>query len=201
MLLSTLSSLSTHKKMEKNKKECENENEEKYYKNIEEEEKDDDVYDDGGDDVENENEKSEKEDENSDTDSENSTDNCDSSDEKEILKSLLLLNQFKKKKKEIKKNEFLPSLKTFFKASMKKKHKLYDSAIKNKIYFLAKNILSEKIPVDFSPEYRYILNRIVKRKMHSNDIKIALCEDYCLSGIFSKAIKLIEISQKNDKCK
>ena len=151
MLLSTLSSLSTHKKMEKNKKECENENEEKYYKNIEEEEKeDDDVYDDGDDDVENENEKSEKEDENSDTDSENSTDNCDSSDEKEILKSLLL---------------------------------------------------SEKIPVDFSPEYRYILNRIVKRKMHSNDIKIALCEDYCLSGIFSKAIKLIEISQKNDKCK
>ena len=82
---------------------------------------------------------------------------------------------------------------------MKKKHKLYDNSIKNKIYFLAKNILSEKIPVEFSPEYRYILNRIAKRKMHSNDIKIALCEDYCLTGIFSRAVKLIEISQKNDR--
>ena len=84
---------------------------------------------------------------------------------------------------------------------MKQKHKLYDDGIKKKNYFLAKNILSKKIPVDYSPEYHYILNRIVKRKMHSNDIKIALCEDYCLTGIFSKAIKLIEISQKNDKCK
>ena len=28
--------------------------------------------------------------------------------------------------------------------------------------------------------------------MHSNDIKIALCEDYCLTGIFSRAVKLIE---------
>ena len=82
---------------------------------------------------------------------------------------------------------------------MKKKHKLYDNSIKKKKIFLAKNILSEKIPVEFSPEYRYILNRIAKRKMHSNDIKIALCEDYCLTGIFSRAVKLIEISQKNDR--
>ena len=37
--------------------------------------------------------------------------------------------------------------------------------------------------------------------MHSNDIKIALCEDYCLTGIFSRAVKLIEISQKNERCK
>ena len=83
---------------------------------------------------------------------------------------------------------------------MKKKHKLYDSSIKNKIYFLAKNI-SEIIPVECSPEYRYILNKIAKRKMHSNDIKIALCEDYCLTGIFFRAVKLIEISQKNERCK
>ena len=83
---------------------------------------------------------------------------------------------------------------------MKKKHKIFDKTIKNKIIFLAKNILSEKIPIDYSPEYKYILNRIAKKKMCSNDIKIALCEDYCLTGIFSKAIKLIEISQ-NDKCK
>ena len=67
-------------------------------------------------------------------------------------------------------------------------------------YFLAKNI-SEKIPVECSPEYHYILNKIAKRKMHSNDIKIALCEDYCLTGIFYRAVKLIEISQKNERCK
>ena len=136
---------------------------------------------------------------NSDDNSDNSSESSD--DEKEILKSLLLLNKFKKKKKENKKKEFLPPLKSFLKASMKQKHKLYDESIKKKIYFLAKNILSKKIPVDYSPEYHYLLNRIVKRKMHSNDIKIALCEDYCLTGIFSKAIKLIEISQKNDKRK
>ena len=35
--------------------------------------------------------------------------------------------------------------------------------------------------------------------MHSNDIRIAVCEDYCLGGIFSEAIKLIEKSQKNKK--
>ena len=57
----------------------------------------------------------------------------------------------------------------------------------------------DKIPCDFSPEYRYILNKIVKRKMHSDYIRIAVCEDYCLGGIFSEAIKLIEKSQKNKK--
>ena len=38
----------------------------------------------------------------------------------------------------------------------------------------------------------------MKKKMHPEDIEIALCEDYCLQGIFSKAIKKIEESQK--KC-
>ena len=55
------------------------------------------------------------------------------------------------------------------------------------IQFIEKKLL-DKIPCDFSPEYRYILNKIVKRKMHSNDIRIAVCEDYCLGGIFSEAI-------------
>ena len=47
------------------------------------------------------------------------------------------------------------------------------------IQFIEKKLL-DKIPCDFSPEYRYILNKIVKRKMHSNDIRIAVCEDYYL---------------------
>ena len=201
--------------MEKNKKVCEQqeseneENEENVLKNEEkkeeeEEEKEEESYDYDYEDYVYDDEKKNKSSTSTSTSSsEYDTDSseCDSNDEKEILKSLLLLNEFKKKKKESKKKEFLPSLKTFFKANMKQKHKLYDENIKKKIYFLAKNILSKKIPVDYSPEYRYLLNRIVKRKMHSNDVKIALCEDYCLTGIFSKAVKLIEISQKNDKCK
>ena len=198
--------------MEKNKKECENkkesENDEENILKNEESKEEKEVEEDYDYDYEDyeygEKDKKEKKNEsssdvNSDDNSDNSSESSD--DEKEILKSLLLLNKFKKKKKENKKKEFLPPLKSFLKASMKQKHKLYDETIKKKIYFLAKNILSKKIPVDYSPEYHYLLNRIVKRKMHSNDIKIALCEDYCLTGIFSKAIKLIEISQKNDKCK
>ena len=199
--------------MEKNKKVCEQqeseneENEENVLKNEEKKEEEEEKekeeesdydYDYEDYDYDNEKKKSSKP---SGSSSEYDTDSSDSNDEKEILKSILLLNEFKKKKKESKKKEFLPSLKTFFKANMKQKHKLYDENIKKKFYFLAKNILSKKIPVDYSPEYRYLLNRIVKRKMHSNDVKIALCEDYCLTGIFSKAVKLIEISQKNDKCK
>ena len=38
---------------------------------------------------------------------------------------------------------------------------------------------------------------LMKKKMQPDDVKIALCEDYCLRGIFSKAIKKIEESQKN----
>ena len=34
--------------------------------------------------------------------------------------------------------------------------------------------------------------------MHSNDVKIALCED-CLTGIFAKAVKLIEKNKKNER--
>ena len=34
--------------------------------------------------------------------------------------------------------------------------------------------------------------------MHSDDVKIALCED-CLATIFTKAINKIEKSQKNDR--
>ena len=166
------------KKKWRRQNEIKKKNEEDEY--VEEYENDSDSNDSDELDEEKENGKIESEEENSCEDSENS-----SNDEKEILKSF---NQFKKK--------FLPQLKTFFKASMRKKHKLYNDSIKNRIYFLAKNILSEKIPVEFSPEYGYILNRIVKRKMHSNDVKIALCEDYLLTGIFSKAIKLIEISKK-----
>ena len=198
--------------MEKNKN-CEsenseeNKNEEKKVEEGEEEEEEEEEeegYDYDYEDYEyGEKDKKEKKNESDNSDNDDNTDNSSESsdDEKEILKSLLLLNKFKKKKKENKKKEFLPPLKSFLKASMKQKHKLYDETIKKKIYFLAKNILSKKIPVDYSPEYHYLLNRIVKRKMHSNDIKIALCEDYCLTGIFSKAIKLIEISQKNDKRK
>ena len=130
----------------------------------------DDNYSRSDDDAESNTEKN-----NDETDEETETDS--DTDEKEILKSLLLLNQFKKRKKENKKKEFLPSLKTFFKTSMKKKYKLYNSSIRKKTFFLAKNILLDKIPCDFSPEYRYILNKIVKRKMHSNDIRIAVCED------------------------
>ena len=141
----------------------------------------DDNYSSSDDDAESNTEKN-----NDETDEETETDS--DTDEKEILKSLLLLNQFKKRKKENKKKEFLPSLKTFFKTSMKKKYKLYNSSIRKKTFFLAKNILLDKIPCDFSPEYRYILNKIVKRKMHSNYIRIAVCEDYCLGGIFSEAI-------------
>ena len=141
----------------------------------------DDNYSRSDDDAESNTEKN-----NDETDEETETDS--DTDEKEILKSLLLLNQFKKRKKENKKKEFLPSLKTFFKTSMKKKYKLYNSSIRKKTFFLAKNILLDKIPCDFSPEYCYILNKFVKRKMHSNDIRIAVCEDYCLGGIFSEAI-------------
>ena len=198
--------------MEKNKKECENkkesENDEENILKNEESKEEKEVEEDYDYDYEDyeygkKDKKEKKNESNSDVNSDDNSDNSSESsdDEKEILKSLLLLNKFKKKKKENKKKEFLPPLKSFLKASMKQKHKLYDESIKKKIYFLAKNILSKKIPVDYSPEYHYLLNRIVKRKMHSNDIKIALCEDYCLTGIFSKAIKLIEISQKNDKCK
>ena len=42
---------------------------------------------------------------------------------------------------------------------------------------------------------------LVKKKMRADDVKIALCEDYCLQGIFSKAIKKIEESQKNIRSK
>ena len=62
--------------------------------------------------------------------------------------------------------------------------------------FLTKAILSKKIPIECSQEYRYILNKIIKKKMHSNDAKIALCDDYCLTGIFAKAVKLIEKIKK-----
>ena len=37
--------------------------------------------------------------------------------------------------------------------------------------------------------------------MHPEDVKIALYEDYCLQGIFSKAIKKIEESEKNVRSK
>ena len=91
----------------------------------------DDNYSSSDDDAESNTEKN-----NDETDEETETDS--DTDEKEILKSLLLLNQFKKRKKENKKKEFLPSLKTFFKASMKKKHKFIHQKQKN--FFSKKHI-------------------------------------------------------------
>ena len=125
----------------------------------------------------------------------------DTANEKEILKSIIYLSQLKKKKKEKEKNEFLPSLKKFYKSSMTKRHKLYNNKIRKKLCFLAKSILAKKIPVDYSHKYGYVLKMLVKKKMHSDDVKIALCEDNCLRGIFFKAIKKIEESQKNVKSK
>ena len=84
---------------------------------------------------------------------------------------------------------------------MTKRHELYNKNIKNKLCFLAKSIITKKIRVDHSPEYGYLLKKLAKKKMHSEDQKIAICEDYGLRGIFSKAIKIIEKSQKNVKSK
>ena len=149
----------------------------------------------------NENEEEEDEDEDDDDDDDDENSSSDSANEKEILKSLIYLSQLKKKKEKKEKNEFLPPLKKFFKSSMTKRHELYNKNIKNKLCFLAKSIITKKIHVDHSPEYGYLLKKLAKKKMHSEDQKIAICEDYGLRGIFSKAIKIIEKSQKNVKSK
>ena len=75
-----------------------------------------------------------------DDDTGNDSDSDTVINEKEILKSLIYLSQFKKKKKKEKENEFLPQLKKFFKSNMTKKHKLYNGSIKKIMFFSKINI-------------------------------------------------------------
>ena len=47
---------------------------------------------------------------------------------------------------------------------MKKRHELYNKSIKKKLCFLAKSILTKKIPLEYSYEYKYVLERLMKKK-------------------------------------
>ena len=129
-----------------------------------------------------------------DYDSSSDDDNEDA--DMQFLKTLQLLTKFNAQKKKEEKKKFLPMLKAFFKANMKQKHKLFNSSLKSKIKYLATNILNKKIRMLISPEYIYILKKLVKHKLSSDDFKIIVCEDQCIGNIFERACRLIERSQK-----
>lgn len=131
-----------------------------------------------------------------DYDSSSSSDDDDEEADMQFIKTLQLLTKFNAQKKKEEKKKFLPMLKTFFKANMKQKHKLFNSSLKTKIKYLASNILNKKIRMQISPEYRYTLKKLVKHKLSSDDFKIIVCEDQCIVNIFERACKLIDKSQK-----